>query len=169
MSGPSTAFLAFGSNLGDRERNIAEALANVAGFATIEAVSSLYETDPVPPDQPAYLNAVCRLSTRIEPGPLLQRLKTVERQIGRRGGKRWGPRPIDLDLLLYDAVTIEQPDFRLPHEGLAERSFVLVPLADVGAGVLHPVLAMTVSDIAQSTDRSGVRMWREVGWERRWL
>jgi 2-amino-4-hydroxy-6-hydroxymethyldihydropteridine diphosphokinase len=161
-------YLALGSNLGDRERNIAVALRRLAPLAQVQAVSSLYETDPVPEGQPPYLNAACRVTTGLQPKALLRHIKEVERELGRRGGERWGPRPIDIDLLLYGDLTIDEDSLRLPHEGLAERAFVLVPLAEIAPDVRHPALHRSVRELAEATDRSGVRLLAEAGWERRW-
>jgi 2-amino-4-hydroxy-6-hydroxymethyldihydropteridine diphosphokinase len=161
------AYLAFGANLGDRERNIATALCAIEAFATVEAVSSLYETDPVPPGQPPYLNAACRITTELPPAELLTRIKNVERAIGRRGGERWGPRPIDIDLLLYGEEVIDEAGLRVPHEGLAERAFVLAPLAEIAGDVTPPATAKKVRQLADETDRSGVRVYRESWWEER--
>jgi 2-amino-4-hydroxy-6-hydroxymethyldihydropteridine diphosphokinase len=169
MSERPAVYLAFGSNLGDRERNIAGALGAVGVFARVEAVSALYETDPVPPGQPPYLNAACRIRTELAPEDLLRHVKDVERELGRRGGARWGPRPIDIDVLLYGNLVIEDATFHIPHEGLVGRPFVLVPLADVGASAEHPVLAKRICEIAEVADRAGVRLLLGAGWEQRWL
>ncbi len=161
-------YLALGSNLGDRERNIAVALRRLEPLAQVQAVSSLYETEPVPEGQPPYLNAACRVLTGLQPRALLRHVKEVERELGRRGGERWGPRPIDIDLLLYGDLTIDDGDLCLPHEGLAERAFVLVPLVDIAADVRHPGLSKNVRELAEATDRSGVRLRAALGWEKRW-
>ena len=103
-------YLGLGSNLGDRERNLSVALLRLPPLVRIEAVSSLYETDPLgPQDQPPYLNAVCRGVTGLQPRALLRHLLAVEHELGRRGRAhaRWGPRPIDIDLLLYGDAVID--------------------------------------------------------------
>ncbi len=161
-------YLALGSNLGDRERNIAAALRRLEPLVQVKAVSSLYETGPVPEGQPPYLNAACRVTTGLQPKALLRHIKEVERELGRRGGERWGPRPIDIDLLLYGDLSIDDGDLRLPHEGLAERAFVLVPLVDIAADVRHPGLIKNVRELAEATDRSGVRLRAKSGWQERW-
>lgn len=161
-------YLALGANLGDRERNLSVALRRLEPLVRIEAVSSLYETDPVPPDQPAYLNAACRAITGLQPRALLRHLNEVEREIGRRWGPRWGPRPIDIDLLLYGDAVIEDDGLRVPHPELANRPFVLVPLADIAADVRHPELNRTIGELAQEADRSGVRLRAASGWEKAW-
>jgi len=161
-------YLAFGSNLGDRERNIAAALRRIQPLAQVKEVSALYETDPVPEGQPPYLNAACRSVTGLQPKALLRHIKEVERELGRRGGERWGPRPIDIDLLLYGDLVLEDAELTLPHPGLAERPFVLVPLADIAAGVRHPTLGRTIAELAGEADGSGVRLFAGAGWEKSW-
>ena len=161
-------YLALGSNLGDRERNLAAALRRLEPLASVAAVSSLYETDPVPEGQPPYLNAACRVVTGLQPKALLRHMKEVERELGRRRGERWGPRPIDIDLLLYGDLVIDENELRVPHYALAERPFVLVPLADIAADTRHPQLGRKISELASETDRSGVRLRAASGWEKRW-
>jgi 2-amino-4-hydroxy-6-hydroxymethyldihydropteridine diphosphokinase len=162
-------YLGLGSNLGDRERNIAAALRRLEPLVRIEAVSSLYETDPVgPQDQPAYLNAACRAVTGLQPRALLRHAKEVEYELGRRDRSRWGPRPIDIDLLLYGDVVIDEGDLIVPHPELAKRAFVLAPLAEVAANAKHPLLGKTIESLANEIDGSGVRLRAAPGWERRW-
>jgi len=159
-------YLGLGSNLGDRQRNLAVALRRLEPLMRIEAVSSLYETDPVgPQDQPAFLNAVCRGVTGLQPLGLLRHLHEVEHELGRRLGERWGPRPIDIDLLLYGDVVVDEPDLRVPHAELAHRAFVLVPLAEVAGDVPHPQSGQTIRALAATIDASGVRRRAEPGWE----
>src|SRR5215218_914274 len=129
----SLVYVGLGSNLGDRAGAIRLALELLAanGDIEIEAVSSLRETDPVGyEDQPRFLNGAAALRTELAPRAVLQRLKDVERQLGRdRSGPRFGPRTIDLDLLLYNGRRLDEPGLRIPHPRLAERRFVLEPLA----------------------------------------
>jgi len=164
-----TVYLGLGSNLGDRERNLSVALRRLEPLVRIEAVSSLYETDPVgQQDQPVYLNAVCRGVTGLPPRGLLRHLKEVERELGRRDSTRWGPRPIDIDLLLYGEAVVEEVDLRVPHPEMPSRAFVLVPLAELAPEVRYPVLGRTVSSLAGEVARSGVRLRAEPGWEKSW-
>src|SRR2546425_9325206 len=128
----ATVYIALGSNTGNREANLRMALRGMTRMSRVKAVSALYESDPVGPEQPPYYNAVCRVETGLEPASLLRFLKGLEHEIGRRpGGSRWGPRPIDLDILLYEERVLEAEDLVIPHERLAERAFVLVPLAEI--------------------------------------
>jgi len=162
-------YLALGSNLGDRQRNLAVALLRLEPLVRIEAVSSLYETEPVGPAQPKYLNAVCRGITGLAPRALLRHVQEVEREIGRRPDwTRWGPRPIDIDLLLYGDLVVDEPELRLPHPELPERAFVLVPLAELAGEVRHPLLGESIAALASKTDASGVRKHADAGWEREW-
>ncbi|MBD0349247.1 MAG: 2-amino-4-hydroxy-6-hydroxymethyldihydropteridine diphosphokinase [Thermoleophilia bacterium] len=138
----ATAYIGLGANLGDREaalRSALDALAETPGIA-VEAVSRMRETEPLGfADQPRFLNAAARLVTELPPRALLERLLAVERQLGRtRGGLRWGPRTIDIDLLLYDDAVVQERGLSVPHPRLAERRFVLQPLAELDPGLIVP-------------------------------
>jgi len=163
----STVYLGLGSNLGNREANLRDALRGLWRMGRVEAVSSLYETEPVGgPPQPPFLNAACRFETGLEPRPLLRFLQGLEHELGRRpGGERWGPRPIDLDILLYDDRLVEEGDLVVPHPRLAERPFVLVPLAEIAADVKHAVAAKTVAQLLKAAGEEGVRRVAGAGWE----
>ena len=130
------AFVGLGSNLGEREatlRQALDALGSTDGIAVV-AVSSFRETDPVGlVDQPRFVNAAAELETRLAPRELLEQLLEVERSLGRDRSteKRWGPRKVDLDLLLYGDETIDEPGLEVPHPRLAERAFVLEPLLEL--------------------------------------
>ena len=135
-------YIGLGANLGDREATIRRALELLrsGGDVDVEAVSSLRETDPVGyEDQPPFLNGVAALFTTLPPRALLERLQEVELRLGRdRGGPRFGPRTIDLDLLLYGSDEIDEPGLRVPHPRLGERKFVLEPLAELDSGLEVP-------------------------------
>lgn len=135
-------YVGLGANLGDREGTIRTALARLGEHEAIDVqrVSRLRETDPVGyEDQPRFLNGVARLQTSLEPRELLTVLLDLERDLGRtRHGPRFGPRTIDLDILLYDDRTIDEPGLRVPHPRLAERAFVLQPLAELDPGLEVP-------------------------------
>jgi 2-amino-4-hydroxy-6-hydroxymethyldihydropteridine diphosphokinase len=130
------AYVGLGANLGDREATIRAAVAELPG---VVAVSTLRETEPWGvTDQPSFLNGVAALETELAPLELLDRLLEVERELGRERRERWGPRPIDLDLLLYGDAELDEPGLTVPHPRLHERRFVLEPLAELSPGLLVP-------------------------------
>jgi 2-amino-4-hydroxy-6-hydroxymethyldihydropteridine diphosphokinase len=133
-------FVGLGSNLGDRERNLREAVERLRKIGVVR-LSTLKDTDPVGvADQPNFLNAVAELSSELPARELLDRLLEIERELGRDRGKeeRWGPRTIDLDLLLYGDEVIDEPGLTLPHPRLAERRFVLEPLHELAPELVLP-------------------------------
>ncbi len=155
-------YLGLGSNLGEREQNLATALARLQERLRLLAVSSLYETAPWGvTDQPPFLNAAVAAETDLSPGELLVFVKGLEREMGRQPGGRWGPRLIDVDILLYDDLVLHTPDVVVPHPHLAERPFVLVPLAEIAPDVVHPVYQQTIQALlARVSGREGVRLWQ---------
>jgi 2-amino-4-hydroxy-6-hydroxymethyldihydropteridine diphosphokinase len=153
-----TAYLALGSNLGDRAGALAAAVAALRALPGTEvlAESSVYETAPVGPvPQPDYLNAAVSIRTGLGPRELLDRCLAIERDLGRVRAERWGPRTIDIDLLAYGGLRMSEPDLILPHPRIAERAFVLLPLSEIAPGLV--VGGRTAADLASSADRSGVR------------
>jgi len=166
--GPAV-YLGLGSNLGNRAANLRMALRYLPPLARIEEVSSLYETAPLGgEEQPPFYNAVCRISTGLGPEALLRHLKQIEFAIGRRPGPRWDPRPIDLDILLCGDQVLAREGLVIPHPLLAERAFVLVPLAEISPQLLHPVLGKPVGELLSALDEaalSGVRRIELRGWE----
>jgi 2-amino-4-hydroxy-6-hydroxymethyldihydropteridine diphosphokinase len=146
------AFIAIGSNLGDRERAIEDALRLLEAHAGIDvvAVSAIRETDPVGVvDQPRFLNAAAMLETRLSPQQLLERLLGIERELGRVRVERYGPRTIDLDLLVYGDEVVDEPGLRVPHPRLQERRFVLEPLNDLDPGLVVPGLGQVRALLAK--------------------
>lgn len=149
------AFVGLGSNLGDREATIARAvdlLRSVDGVEVV-AVSSLRETEPWGPvEQPPFLNGAAAVETELSPRGLLDALLAVEQALGRdRSGERWGPRTIDLDLLLYGDATVSEPGLAVPHPRLHERRFALEPLAELAPEALVPGRG-TVADLVAAMD-----------------
>lgn len=153
------AYVGLGSNLDDPRAQVARAVAALGGLPETHVVltSSPYRSKPFGPiEQPDFVNAVAALLTRLEPAQLLRHLKTIESGLGReRPVVRWGPRRIDLDLLVYGAARIAEPDLVVPHPGIAERAFVLVPLAEIAADLVVPGLGR-VKELAGRVDSAGV-------------
>ncbi|MBI4789643.1 MAG: 2-amino-4-hydroxy-6-hydroxymethyldihydropteridine diphosphokinase [Chloroflexi bacterium] len=144
----ATIYLALGSNLGDREKNLAEALARLRVFVQITRSSSIYETEPVGVrEQPWFLNQVVEGTTALAPVDLLRRVKKIEIEMGRTEGIRFGPRPMDIDILLYDRVIELSPALTIPHPRLHERAFVLTPLAEIAPNLVHPRLRVRIRDL----------------------
>jgi 2-amino-4-hydroxy-6-hydroxymethyldihydropteridine diphosphokinase len=140
-------YLGLGSNLGDREANLARALARLRSVMSIEAVSWVYETEPVGyREQPDFLNLVVVGQTELTPEALLEATQGIERELGRERPFRNAPRTIDIDLLLYDGLVRESPELTLPHPRMLERQFVLRPLADVDPELRHPVTGERIAD-----------------------
>jgi 2-amino-4-hydroxy-6-hydroxymethyldihydropteridine diphosphokinase len=149
------AYVGLGSNLGDRRGLIREALKRLGRIDGVRVLkrSRIIETDPVgKTDQPKFLNAVAEVETRLEPGPLLSRLRAVERDLGRVRHERWGPRTIDLDLLLWDDRSMATPRLTLPHPRLAERRFVLAPLAELCPRRRVPGTGRTVGGLLRDVE-----------------
>jgi 2-amino-4-hydroxy-6-hydroxymethyldihydropteridine diphosphokinase len=146
-----TAYIGLGANLGDREATIRRALGRLRAHPHIEvtAVSPLIETDPVggPPGQPPFLNGAAALETDLAPHALLDVLKATEEGLGRRPRGRWGPREIDLDLLLYADRVVETDGLTVPHPRLSERRFVLAPLAEIAPDARDPLTERTVREM----------------------
>ena len=141
------AFIGLGSNLGEREAQLRAALDAIAQLpgTQLVRVSSLYDTEPVgETEQPNFLNAVAQVDTELTARQLLWNLLLIERRLGRIRTRRWGPRTIDLDLLLYGSLVVDEPDLKLPHPELTRRSFVLVPLVELDPLLAHPVTGQTL-------------------------
>lgn len=142
--------IALGSNIGDPARNIARAVDEMAKLGTISARSSLYLTKPWGyAEQPDFLNAVIELTTTLAPHELLSRLKGIEKAMGRQQTIPWGPRLIDLDILTYGNVSLDEPGLSIPHPRMNERAFVLVPLAEIDADYTAACEALPAKSLAE--------------------
>ena len=154
------AYIGLGSNLGDRLSNLQGAIdrLNRAEGIAVTAVSHVYETAPIGgPEQPDYLNAAIAIETDRDAGEVMEICLTVEKTMDRTRTVRWGPREIDIDILLYGTLCIESERLTIPHPRMHERAFVLIPLADIDGHIEHPVLKKTVSIMLEDADRTGIR------------
>ena len=143
-----TAYLGLGSNLGDRRENLDKALDYLSQRMRLVKVSSVYDTEAVGnTEQPRFLNLVCQLSTRLAPAALLLLAKGIERKLGRQPGETNAPRPIDIDILFYGGEIVNSPELVIPHPRLAERAFVLVPLAEIAPELVHPPSGKTAKEL----------------------
>ncbi|MDR4505455.1 MAG: 2-amino-4-hydroxy-6-hydroxymethyldihydropteridine diphosphokinase [Candidatus Scalindua sp.] len=146
----TNVYLGLGSNLGNREKNLDDAIVRIGGCneVRIRTRSGCYETEPLGgPQQPDYLNCVVELQTEIEPLQLLRMFKRIEHELGRRLGVRWGPRVIDIDILLFGDMVISYENLKIPHERMHERIFVLEPLSEISPELMHPVLKKNISEL----------------------
>ena len=153
-------YLALGTNLGDRLANLTSAIQALPPTVQPLAASRVYETPPWGYlDQPAFLNQVVQAQTELAPLDLLSWLKRLESDLGRQPGLRYGPRLIDLDILLYDDLQLETPTLTIPHPRLGERAFVLVPLADLAPDLRPAGMGQAVSEMLAGLDRTGIELF----------
>lgn len=154
------AFLGLGSNIGERHEFLnraAKKLVSVPGTRLVWA-SSVYESDPVgKTDQPKFLNAVIEIETALKPEELVLHTQRIEEETGRTPGERWGPREIDIDILLYDGLVYAGDGLKVPHPELENRRFVLVPFRELAPDVVHPVSGLTIEELSEQA-RDGSRI-----------
>jgi len=151
-------YVGLGSNLDDRKKHLADAINRIDACKGISVVnkSGFYETKPVGgPSQPDFINCVVALETENGPRELLKEFKKIEFELGRRPGIRWGPRIIDIDILLYESDVIRDGDIKIPHENMHERFFVLEPLCEISPDLKHPILKKTIHELLEKLRISG--------------
>ena len=150
-------YLALGSNLGDRQENLQQAIAALSPHMDVKAKSPIYETPPWGiEDQPKFFNQVIKADTYLQPEPLLKHLKRLEVALGRKPNVRNGPRLIDIDILFYDHLVLNTPLLTVPHPRMHERGFVLLPLMDIAPELIHPVLKKSVRELAAASSLEGI-------------
>jgi 2-amino-4-hydroxy-6-hydroxymethyldihydropteridine diphosphokinase len=145
---PNLAYLSLGSNVGDREAHLRDALAHLSAAGRVVAMSAFYETEPVEfTRQPWFLNCAVALETSHTPQQLMTAILRIEEEMGRRRVQKKGPRSIDIDILLFDDTIIDSTDLTIPHPALHQRRFVLEPLAEIAPEALHPALKKTIREL----------------------
>lgn len=150
-------YLSLGSNLGGRKANLDQAIERLRALPGIRlaAVSDYIETEPVgPPDQPWFVNAAAAIETGLKPRDLLAALKHIENAMGRKPAERWGPRLIDIDIILWGEQTIAEEGLEVPHPEFRQRAFVLEPLAQIAPGARDPQTGQTVTELAAANRAS---------------
>ena len=141
-------YLSLGSNIGDRENHLREAIRRIGGLGRVTSISSFYETEPVEvTDQAWFLNCAVALETAIPPARLMLELLGIERGMGRQRNQKKGPRSIDIDILLFGDTVVNTPDVTIPHPAMQQRRFVLEPLAEIAPDLRHPVSNKTVREL----------------------
>ena len=153
-----TVCLSLGSNIGNRSANLKQAISSLRPQMEVKARSKVYETPPWGyTEQDKFLNQVVKVSTYLEPEPLLKHLKRLEIALGRKETFHYGPRLIDMDILFYDALVLETPQLILPHPHVHERGFVLIPMMDVAPDLVHPVKGKSIRELLALTSASDIR------------
>ena len=149
-------YLGIGSNLGKREENIRGALSILddTDGITVRKISSCYETEPVGPvtGQDDFYNVAAEIETTLSPGQVLAHINLVEQHLGRLRGERWGPRTIDIDILLWEDMVVDEDELTIPHPEMVRRAFVLTPLAEIAPEVIHPTAQRSIAELASQLD-----------------
>jgi 2-amino-4-hydroxy-6-hydroxymethyldihydropteridine diphosphokinase len=152
-----TIYLGLGTNLGDRKANLRAAIKALSPRVLVLAESPVYETPAWGvKDQPAFLNMAVKAETELTPMDLRDHVKQIERDLGRKPTYQWGPRLIDIDILLYEDLIVDTPTLIIPHQQMHKRAFVLLPLDDIAAEVVHPALGLSVRQLLGHMDTSGI-------------
>lgn len=151
-------YLALGSNLGDREENLKQAIASLPPQMDVKAKSNVYETPPWGyEEQPRFLNQVLKTQTYLQPEPLLKHIKRLEVALGRKATFQNGPRVIDIDILMYDNLVLNTPILSIPHPHMHERGFVLLPMMDIAPDLVHPLTQKSVREMLVSCNLGGIK------------
>ncbi|MBI4535924.1 MAG: 2-amino-4-hydroxy-6-hydroxymethyldihydropteridine diphosphokinase [Ignavibacteriae bacterium] len=153
-----SVFLGLGSNLGERQKYLNSAARELQKLPNTSVVwtSSIYETDPYgKPDQPKFLNAAVELETSLMPGELYEEVKAIENRLGRSSTERWGPREIDIDILVYDGLVHKDERVTVPHPELEKRKFVLLPMSEIAPDLVHPTSGLTISELLAACHDNG--------------
>jgi 2-amino-4-hydroxy-6-hydroxymethyldihydropteridine diphosphokinase len=154
----SVAYIGIGSNLGNRQENCLRAIELLQKKGIIvKKRSSLYETEPWGvKDQPLFLNMAIEAETKLNPEALLRILKDVEKEVGRKESLKWGPRIIDLDILLIDNIILNEDNLKIPHPLMHKRDFVLLPLCEIAPDIKHPLFKLSIGDLLQQLQKDAV-------------
>ncbi len=164
---PEKAWLSIGSNVGERQANLAEAVRELSKHCKVKRVSKVYETEPVGFEgQPMFLNQAIEVETSVAPREFLALTKSIEQRLGRVKNFRWGPRKIDIDIIFFGSRIIKEEGFIVPHERAHERRFVLVPMAELEPGFAHPVLKRTVKELLKGLPKGKKDAVRVFGGEK---
>jgi 2-amino-4-hydroxy-6-hydroxymethyldihydropteridine diphosphokinase len=157
----SQAVIALGSNLGDSLAILEGAIQAIAstGGITMDARSSWYQTHPIGPVQPDYLNGCVLITVKLTPQELLEKLLAIEQQFGRVRSLPWGPRTLDLDIILFGDLILDTPGLKIPHPRMSERAFVLIPLAEIAPDRLDPRSDKTITQLLSGLDCSGIKLF----------
>jgi 2-amino-4-hydroxy-6-hydroxymethyldihydropteridine diphosphokinase len=156
-----TVYLGLGSNHGDREGNLQKALSLLCRQGRLTALSSVYETEPWGyTSQPLFLNAVCAMETRMGAEELLELAQSVERELGRVATFRYGPRTLDVDILFYGDEVMEKAHLQIPHPGIPNRAFILVPFVEIAPDMIHPTVKKSIAELLENVPgKGGVSRW----------
>ena len=161
-----TAYLSLGSNLGNREANLREAIAHLGELGSVVKVSALYETEPVEisGQQPWFLNSAVAIETELTPLEFLKRMLAIELAMGRKRTEPKGPRTIDMDIIFFGDEVLDTKELSIPHPAMQHRRFVLAPLAEIAPEAMHPVLHRTVRELLSSlpADSGAVRRYQQI-------